>query len=142
MSEHTPRRYQIPTHLGTPDKLDLPLFGITISLTMRQGACFLLGGGLVVHLWEQSSGLVGIAGFFAHGVGPFVLAFVTYVIAVHEIHGRHLEEWALVLAQYLSRPKVFVWRTVLEERTPPRTEETEEERQTQVTNDLHKEDEE
>jgi hypothetical protein len=127
MSEQQPRRYQIPTHLGTPDKLDVPLLGITISLTMRQGACFLLGGGLAVHLWEQSSGLVGIAGFFAHEIGPFLLAFMTYVIAVHQIHGRHLEAWALLLVQYLNRPKVFVWCRVLGEKTPRlMTEETEE----------------
>jgi hypothetical protein len=127
MSEQQPRRYQIPTHLGTPDKLDVPLLGITISLTMRQGVCFLLGGGLVVHLWEQSSGLVGVAGFFAHEIGPFLLAFVTYVLAVQEIHGRHLEEWGLVLVQYLSHPRVFVWCRVLEEHSAlPAREETEE----------------
>lgn len=109
--------YQIPTHLGTPDTLDLPLFGITISLTIRQAVCFLLGGGLVFRLWEQTTSLVGIAGLCAHHLGPLVLAFVTYVIAVQKIHHRYLEDWGLVMIQYLHRPKVFVWRSVDEEPT-------------------------
>ena len=61
MSENLPR-YQIPTHLATPDTIDLPLFGITVSVTMRQGVCFLLGGSIVYQLWQQSFGLVGIVG--------------------------------------------------------------------------------
>jgi hypothetical protein len=141
MSEQQPRRYQIPTHLGTPDKLDVPLLGITISLTMRQGACFLLGGGLAVHLWEQSSGLVGVAGFFAHEIGPFLLAFATYVIAVHQIQGRHLEAWALLLVQYLRRPNVFVWCRVLEENTHASTRRETEEIPSRMLNDQNEEDE-
>jgi hypothetical protein len=142
MPDYQPRRYHIPTHLGTPDKLDVPLFGITISLTMRQGVCFLLGGGLIFHLWQQSSGLVGLAGLFAHEVGPFLLACMTYVIAVHEIRGRHLEDWALVLASYLTRPKVFVWCSVIGERTTaPMTQETED-TPVRLIHDLNEEDEE
>lgn len=139
-SENQPQRYQIPTHLGTPDTLDLPLFGITVSLTMRQGVCFLLGGSLVFQIWEQSSGLVGSAGFFAHDVAPLLLGFVTYVIAIQALRGRYLEAWALVLASTLSHPKVFVWRSVIgenmalspdepDEKIPPRRERDEEEEQ-------------
>ena len=87
MPEMQPRRYQIPTHLKTPDKIDLPLFGITVSLTMRQGVCFLLGGSLVFHLWQGSFGLIGLLGLLLHWIVPFLLAFATYVIAVHTISG-------------------------------------------------------
>ena len=123
MSANQPRRYQIPTHLGTPDKLDLPLFGITVSLTMRQGVCFLLGGSVVFQLWQASPDLAGLAGLLLHWVMPFLLAFATYVFAVHVIHGRHLEEWILVLLQYRCHPKVFVWCRVLEENAPGQTAE-------------------
>lgn len=113
MSIQPPRRYQIPTHLNTPDKLDLPLFGITVSLTLRQGVCFLLGGSLVYQTWQQSFGMVGFAGEMMHWIVPTLLAFATYVFAVHQVQDRHLEGWILVLIQYLGRPKVFVWRPVL-----------------------------
>jgi hypothetical protein len=122
-----PPRYQIPTHLGTPDKIDLPLFGITISLTIRQGVCFLLGGSVAFHFWQQSFHQAGMSGLLAHWVIPCGLAFATYVLAIHTIHGRHLEDWALILAFYLSRPKVFVWRSVLEESMSVRTDEEESE---------------
>jgi len=117
MLEKQPRRYQIPTHLATPDTIDLPLFGMTVSLTMRQGVCFLLGGSIVFQLWQQSFGLAGFVGLLAHWVGPFLLAFITYVFAIHEVRGRHLETWALILVHYRTRPKVFVWCSVLAERT-------------------------
>ncbi|MBA2393998.1 MAG: hypothetical protein H0V70_14815 [Ktedonobacteraceae bacterium] len=106
-------RYSIPTHLTMPDTIDLPLFGITVSLTMRQGVCFLVGGSVVFHLWQASLALGGMMGFFAHWAGPFVLACLTYVIAVHSIRDRHLEEWMIVCWQYWSHPTVFVWCSVL-----------------------------
>ena len=135
MSANQPRRYQIPTHLGTPDKIDLPLFGITVSLTLRQGVCFLLGGSLIFHLWEQSFGLVGVGGWLVHWGVPCVLASLTYVLAVHEIRGRHLEDWALVLLHYWGRPKVFVWANVLEENTIAQMSEATEEHVMTAMND-------
>ena len=113
MAESSPRRYQIPTHLDTPDTIDLPLFGITVSLTMRQGVCFLLGGSLIYQIWLASFDLSGIVGLLAHWVLPVVLIVTTFVFAVHQHQGRYLEGWILVLMQYHSRPKVFVWRHVL-----------------------------
>lgn len=110
-----PLRYQIPTHLGTPDTLDLPLFGITVSLTIRQAVCFLLGGSLVFRLWEQTTALTGLVEWLVHDGACVLLAFATTVIAIQKIQHRFLEEWGLILVQYLSRPKVFLWRTVLEE---------------------------
>ncbi|MBV9257686.1 MAG: hypothetical protein JO215_06680 [Ktedonobacteraceae bacterium] len=134
-------RYQIPTHLMTPDKIDLPLFGITVSLTMRQGVCYLLGGSAVFHLWQESLGLVGIFGLLVHWGGPLLLAFLTYVIAVHEFRGRHLEAWALIGLHYRVRPKVFVWRSVLGEHSVPSTE-CSEDAQTNGVNDFDEEGEE
>jgi hypothetical protein len=119
MPEMQPRRYSIPTHLNTPDTIDLPLFGITISLTMRQGVCFLLGGSLVFHLWQGSFGLTGLLGLLLHWIVPFLLAFATYIIAVHTIWGRHLEAWALLWWAYVMRPKVFAWCSVLESTMNP-----------------------
>jgi membrane-bound ClpP family serine protease len=139
MSENQPR-YQIPTHLATPDTLDLPLFGITVSVTMRQGGCFLLGGSIVYQLWQQSFGLVGIVGLLAHWIGPFLLAFATYVIAVHEIWGRPLEAWVVIWGHYVTHPKVFVWCSVLESTTTSTLEENEEV-QTSMTNTSNDEEE-
>ena len=120
-------RYSIPTHLTTPDKIDLPLFGVTVSLTMRQGVCFLLGGSIVFHLWQASLGLVGVVGLIVHWGGPFFLAFATYVLAVHEIRDRHLEDWMIVCWHYWNRPKVFVWcRVPIESMLAPSSEETHE----------------
>jgi hypothetical protein len=114
MSTHPPR-YHIPTHLNVPDKIDLPLFGMTVSLTIRQGICFLFGGSVVFNLWQQSLQMIGVVGWLAHWGGPFLLACATYVMAVHEVRGRHLETWALVGLHYLTHPKVFVWCSVLDE---------------------------
>jgi hypothetical protein len=136
----TQRRYQIPTHLNTPDTIDLPLFGITVSLTMRQGVCFFLGGSLVWHVWQQSFGLTGLLGLLLHWVVPFLLAFATYVVAVHEIWGRHLETWALLWGSYLTRPKVFVWCSVLENMNTSSPKEDEEDT-TSLTNAFHEEEE-
>ena len=132
-------RYQIPTHLNTPDKIDLPLFGITVSLTLRQGVCFLLGGSMIFHLWQGSLDLVGIVGLLAHWVGPFLLAFATYVFAVHEFRGRHLEEWALVLFHYRTRPKVFVWCSVFGESAMTQATEPSEETETTLEHDFDEE---
>ena len=106
MSVDPQPRYHIPTHLTTPDKIDLPLFGITVSLTMRQGVCFLLGGSVVFHLWQASLGLVGIVGLMVHWGGPFFLAFATYVFAVHEIWGSPpggLDDHLLALLDIIRR---------------------------------------
>ena len=104
-----PHRYQIPTHLGTPDKLD------TLSLTMRQALCFLLGWSLAFHLWQRTLGLsaFGLFGVLAHWVAPLLLAFATYVLAIHEVRGRPLEHWAWVWLRYRRLPKVFVWQSVI-----------------------------
>ena len=101
-------RYALPTHLDTPDRLDLPLLGMTVSVTMRQGVLSLFGGSLTFHLWEASLGLHGILGVL-HWVEPVALAFLTYVLAVQQVRGRYLEDWAVVLSRYLALPKVFVW---------------------------------
>lgn len=129
-------RYQIPTHLMTPDKIDLPLFGITVSLTMRQGVCFLLGGSAVFHLWQETAALVGILGLLVHWGGPFLLAFATYVFAVHEFRDRHLEAWVLVLLHYRCHPKVFIWCSVLTESITARAVASSEEAQETGLHDL------
>jgi hypothetical protein len=129
-------RYQIPTHLNVPDKIDLPLFGITVSLTMRQGICFLFGGSAIFNLWQRSLALIGFLGLLAHWIAPFLLACVTYIIAVHEFRGRHLEGWVVILLHYCTHTRVFVWCSVIGEIIPLQAPEPLEEEYANGVNDL------
>lgn len=110
----SPARYQIPTHLDVPDKFVLPLFGFTISVTMRQGLILLLGWSTAFNLWNRLEflGVLGIVGDVARVLFPGLLALVTFVFATLQVAGRHPEAWMIAIIQYLVRPKVYIWSTV------------------------------
>lgn len=107
-----PIRYQIPTHLNVPDKLIIPLFGVSISVTMRQGLILLTGWSAAFALWSHLGVLdsYGQVGHVARFVLPGLLAFVTFVVATLQVAGRYLESWALVLLRYMAQPACYVWK--------------------------------
>ncbi|GHO88157.1 hypothetical protein [Dictyobacter formicarum] len=110
-------RYQIPTHLNVPDKIEIPLFGITISLTMRQGIYFLFGWGAAFSLWKHTLVWVslGAVGATMHWGVSLVLALVTVVVAMLQVRGRHLEQWGGIMLVYYLGTKVFLWQSVARE---------------------------
>jgi hypothetical protein len=114
MSSSTPHlllRYQIPTHLNVPDRLEIPLFGVTISLTMRQAVIYLFGGSTAFSLWQHLGWLdhAGPLGIITHWGAALVLALLTCLLALMHIRERYLELWGLTWLQYVTQPKIFVW---------------------------------
>jgi hypothetical protein len=110
MPSNTPR-YQIPTHLNVADKIDLPLLGITVSLTLRQGVYYLFGWSAAFHFWQSTRNLPAVTAFFCHWLFPVLLALLTFFFATMELRGRYLEQWILVAARFLRQPQVYVWRS-------------------------------
>ena len=109
-----PVRYQIPTHLNVPDKIAIPLFGLTVHVTIRQGLIFLLGWSTAFQLWRQLAPL-SLYGSFGEGIWvffPVLFAVITCVVALMRIADRYLEEWAVILLRYTRQPRVTVWTTV------------------------------
>jgi hypothetical protein len=111
-SPHLPPRYQIPTHLNVPDKLEIPLFGVTISLTMRQAVIYLFGGSTAFGLWQHLRWLdhAGPLGITAHWGATSLLALLTCLLALVRIRERYLERWGMIWLQYVAQPKIYVWR--------------------------------
>lgn len=114
MSSLPPPRYQIPTHLNVPDKLDIPLLGITISLTMRQGALFLFGWSAAFAWWHATTSwqTMGVLPMVLHWGLPGALALLVFLIAMLQWQGRSCEQWVLIGLRYLISEKIFVWHSV------------------------------
>ncbi|GER89719.1 hypothetical protein KDW_38810 [Dictyobacter vulcani] len=113
-------RYQIPTHLNVPDKIALPLFGITFHVTIRQGLIFLLGWSTAFNLWNHLEGLhaFGLVGQVLRLLFPVFLAVATFIIATLKFGGCYVEEWAALFLRYRRKPPVSLWRPIaLAERT-------------------------
>jgi hypothetical protein len=109
-----PVRYQIPTHLNVPDKIAIPLLGLTVHVTIRQGLIFLLGWSTAFHLWRQLAPL-STYGRFGEGlrvVIPILLAVSTCIVALLRFADRSLEEWAVLLLRYVRQPRISIWATV------------------------------
>ncbi|GCE12517.1 hypothetical protein [Tengunoibacter tsumagoiensis] len=123
-----PQRYQIPTHLNVPDKIDLPLFGITISVTIRQGLIAVIGGGQALQVWNQLNFLsyYGTAGQVLHLFFPGLIVLVTLLFATLKIADRHPEIWLALLLYYIRHPRIYIWQSVRTERllTTARTQES------------------
>jgi hypothetical protein len=111
-SSHLPQRYQIPTHLNVPDKLDIPLFGVTISLTMRQAVIYLFGWSSAFSLWQHLRWLdhAGFLGIIAHWGAALIFALLTCLLALVRLRERYLERWGVIWLQYVTQPKISVWR--------------------------------
>ncbi|GCE23232.1 hypothetical protein [Dictyobacter kobayashii] len=119
-SAGTSTRYQIPTHLNVPDKIALPLFGITFHITIRQGLIFLLGWSTAFNLWNHLEGLdvFGPLGLVLRVSFPVLLAVATLVTATMQFGGCYVEEWAALFLRYRLKPPVSLWRPIsIAERT-------------------------
>ena len=110
-SSHLPQRYQIPTHLNVPDKLEIPLFGVTISLTMRQAVIYLFGWSSAFSLWQHLRWLdhAGLLAITAHWGIALLLALLTCLLAMVHLRERYLESWGVMWLQYVAQPKIYVW---------------------------------
>lgn len=106
------QRYHIPTHLKVPDTFSLTLFGITMSVTLRQGLILLLGWSTAFNLWRHLDvlSMLGIAGTSIRVLVPGLLALATFVFATIQIAGRHPEHWLVVLLHYALLPKRYCWQ--------------------------------
>ncbi len=113
-SEQASLRYQVPTHLNVPDHLALPLLGVTVQVTMRQGLILLVGGSLAFHLWQHLAGI-------AEGsqIGSFVrlllvgsLLLITLGWTMCTVAGRPLEDWLVILLRYHRFPRIYVWQPI------------------------------
>ena len=107
-----PRRYLLPTHLGVPDSITLPLFGFTMSVTMRQGAFLLFGWSVAFPLWQHSAGLavLGTVGLVLRLLLPGSVGLLCLLGAFVRIAGRYSEDWITLWWAYTSRPCVCVWQ--------------------------------
>src|ERR1700733_3790251 len=86
-----PARYQIPTHLNVPDRIAIPLLGITFHITIRQGLILFVGCSPAFHLWGQAAGLsvYGTPGQVLRILVPVCLAVATLVVAILRITDRY-----------------------------------------------------
>jgi hypothetical protein len=107
-------RYQIPTHLNVPDKIAIPLLGITFHVTIRQGLILLLGWSTAFNLWRHLERLsaFGVPGLLCRLFFPLLLALATFIIATIQIGGRYLEEWGVLVLRYRRNPMVSLWRPI------------------------------
>lgn len=110
-----PKYYQIPTHLQVADKIEIPLLGWKVGLTIRQGLICLLGWSLAIDTWKRLTflGADSTGGEIIHLTLPILLAIITFIFATCEIAGRHLEVWAAILFNYVRRPRVYIWKPVV-----------------------------
>ena len=109
---HAPVRYQIPTHLNVPDRIAIPLLGITFHVTIRQGLIFFVGWSTAFHLWGQAAGLsvYGTLGQVLRILVPVCLAVATLVVATLRITDRYVETWAVLILRYRQAPRICVWQ--------------------------------
>jgi hypothetical protein len=112
-----PPRYQIPTHLEVPDTIELPLFGLNISLTLRQAVVFFFGWSLAFACWRHTTPWQadGLPGWLLHWGLPGLLALLTIMIAMLQLRGRSLETWGLIMLRYSAIPRLCVWQSVASE---------------------------
>lgn len=101
--EETPvQRHEVPTHLNIEDKA-------FAGLTMRQLMVAIIGLALAYAAMSEAPLPLPIR--LAAG-GMVLLA--TAAVSLWRPAGRPLEDWAFVLLQYVSVPRIVVWRV----RTP------------------------
>ncbi len=102
--------HTVPTHLTTADTV--VSLG-TFSLSSRQLLWLLVGGSLCATLWTHTAMLVRWLpplGAILHGGMVFFLAIGVLLLTFGQVQGRSLESWLLVIACYLARPKLLLWR--------------------------------
>lgn len=112
MADNDIKRYQIPTHLKTEDKLTIGFF----TFTLRQLAVLLLGGGLAVEVWHRFpvaalALLLGevLANWLKEG-SVLLLVLATLALALVKRRGRTLESWFMLWLRYRMLPRCYRWR--------------------------------
>lgn len=102
MTTGTKQRYVIHSHLRVEDRLTLGF----LSLTFRQAAILLMGGGLAYSLWKDlpESMLVARIAVVA------LILLIALALAYVRFQGRNLDAWLLIWARYYSQPRHYVWR--------------------------------
>ncbi len=105
------QRHEVPTHLNIEDKA-------FAGLTMRQLMVAIIGLALAYAAMSEAPFPLAIR--LAAG-GAILLA--TAAVLLWRPAGRPLEDWAFVLLQYVSVPRIVVWRvrTSREEALPDET---------------------
>lgn len=120
------RRYQVPTHLKTPDQLTIGFF----TFTFRQLTILVLGGGAVYEVLAAfprtalvpllgASLVTGLQVGLVSALIPLVLA-----LAFARWKGRTLETWLFVWGRYRLLPRFYRWQrqedAALSQRAPLR----------------------
>lgn len=112
-AEYSPERlHTIPTHLMT---VDIVLSLGEFSLSSRQFLLLLLGGSLGAALWTRTAELVvwlPPLGVVLHWTLLFLLVAAVLLLTFGQAQGRSLESWLLIIAGYLARPRLYLWRSL------------------------------
>jgi hypothetical protein len=92
------QRHEVPTHLNIEDKA-------FAGLTMRQLMVAIIGLALAYAVMSEAPFPLAVR-LAAGGV----VLLTTAAVSLWRPAGRPLEDWAFVLLQYLSVPRIVVWR--------------------------------
>lgn len=112
MAESEIKRYQVPTHLKTDDRLTIGFF----TFTFRQLTVLVLGGGAAYEVWTQFpyAALASVVGdTLTTGVQIAflaVLAPLTLALAFVRRRGRTLETWGFLWLRFILQPRCYRWR--------------------------------
>jgi len=104
--------HTIPTHLTTVDTV---LSLGTFALSSRQLLWLLVGGSLGATLWMRTGWLgswLPPLGMLLHALVLLVLLIGVLALTFGQVQGRSLESWLLVIALYLARPRLSLWRSL------------------------------
>jgi hypothetical protein len=105
--------HTVPTHL---DHADTVLSLGTFSLSSRQFLLLLCGGSVCATLWTHTTVLLvrwlPPLGAILHGGMVFLLTIGVLALTFGQVQGRSLESWLLVIALYLARPRLSLWRSL------------------------------
>ncbi len=106
--------HTVPTHLATADTV-LSLGSITLS--SRQFLLLLLGGCVTAALWTRTAGIVVLlppVGGVLHWTLLLLLTTSVLALTFGQAQGRSLDSWLIVVAAYLARPHLYLWRSLRE----------------------------
>lgn len=108
------RLHTVPTHLTTADTV---LSLGSIMLSSRQFLLLLVGGCATAALWTRTAGLMVLlppVGAVLHWILLLLLTTCVLALTFGQAQGRSLESWLTVVAAYLARPHLYLWRSLRE----------------------------
>jgi hypothetical protein len=109
MDTQNPSRYVMPTHLNVPDTIIFPVFGFSLSVTLRQAGILVLGWIGAYEVFRDNATLPGVIGIILHLIVPTLIVCLLPVLAFVTIAKRPLETWLIVLYLYRIQPRVYLW---------------------------------